>query len=545
MNNTYIQKLEDIGLRITDPNLTSNDHQNITCLLCNTIFKATPKSKLQNYKKSGLKGCPHCTRKQQYSAVNDTNEQRLLDMGYILLGPYKGLHKPILLKNPKCECGGTPWKTQPERIFTGNSFCAPCNIENKRRRLHSFNEERHNNSVCTKSGYGQYRQIVYKLTRNSYRKYKHIINPSNLKRALAGTPGYHLDHIISVKYCFQNNIPTDICADYRNLTMTEWRANITKNQKSNVRFPDIFYPYVKSMYKLDDFITSIQNNVPIAFDAYVDFNPYSITLFNKQLQFGVMFITLNEYRQQTVRTVYYFKNMKKYFEERNIKVLFIFEDEWNTNSELIIKKIKHYFGINDVPKIFARKCTIKEVTRDEKRIFLINNHIQGSTGSKINLGAYYNNELVALMTFANPRVLMNKNIVGQKDKWELVRFATNNGYHVVGIAGKLLSYFEKTYSWSMIYSFADRRWSEGNLYTKLGFQLDRVNKPEYFYLENGVRKHRYNYRKDILKHKFKETYDPTLTEYQNMLKHGYDRIWDCGTLKFIKTNTSPVPKSNP
>ncbi len=37
------------------------------------------------------------------------------------------------------------------------------------------------------------------------------------------------------------------------------------------------------------------------------------------------------------------------------------------------------------------------------------------------------------------------------------------------------------------------------------------------------------------KHKLKDKidiYDSELTEYQNMLNNGYDRIWDCGNCTF-------------
>lgn len=28
-------------------------------------------------------------------------------------------------------------------------------------------------------------------------------------------------------------------------------------------------------------------------------------------------------------------------------------------------------------------------------------------------------------------------------------------------------------------------------------------------------------------------FDPNLTEYLNMLANGYDRIWDCGNMKYV------------
>ena len=39
------------------------------------------------------------------------------------------------------------------------------------------------------------------------------------------------------------------------------------------------------------------------------------------------------------------------------------------------------------------------------------------------------------------------------------------------------------------------------------------------------------------KHKLKdklETFDPNITEWENMKANGYDRIWDCGNMVFEK-----------
>ena len=121
---------------------------------------------------------------------------------------------------------------------------------------------------------------------------------------------------------------------------------------------------------------------------------------------------------------------------------------------------------------------------------------------------------------------------GEEGVYELSRFASRNDMNVIGIASKLLKHFQREYQPKRIFSFADRRWSIGNLYTSIGFRLDRINNPDYFYIINGERKHRWQFRKDILKKKL-SSFDPSLTEYENMLVAGYDRVWGAGTLKYV------------
>ena len=79
-------------------------------------------------------------------------------------------------------------------------------------------------------------------------------------------------------------------------------------------------------------------------------------------------------------------------------------------------------------------------------------------------------------------------------------------------------------------SFADRRMSNGDLYLKSGWQLTGVSNPCYWYFKNKQMYHRSNFMKHKLK-KYPE-FDQNLTEWEMMIKMGYDRVWDCGNLKF-------------
>lgn len=141
-------------------------------------------------------------------------------------------------------------------------------------------------------------------------------------------------------------------------------------------------------------------------------------------------------------------------EAQGYQLIHIFEYQWNIKKNIIKERLKHLFGIYD-DKIFARNCEVKEIYLKESENFLNNYHIQGSSKSSIKLGLFFNNELIAVMTFGKPR--FNKNY-----EWELIRYATSK--HVCGGAGKLLKYFERKYKPFSIISYADRCWSKGNLY---------------------------------------------------------------------------------
>ena len=135
------------------------------------------------------------------------------------------------------------------------------------------------------------------------------------------------------------------------------------------------------------------------------------------------------------------------------------------------------------------------------------------------------------MTFITPRVFYKTKNYKDNNTWELSRFATDVNVLISGIAGRMLKVFKNEHTWGQIISYADIRWSEGNMYNKLGFEFAHINPPGYHYIVDGERRHRWMFRKDALK--TWDNYDSNKTEFQMTAEKGYSRIWDCGTMLFI------------
>ena len=211
--------------------------------------------------------------------------------------------------------------------------------------------------------------------------------------------------------------------------------------------------------------------------------------------------------------------------DKGIQLVHIFEDEWIYKKDIVKSRILNLLGKSD--RIYARKCEIRNVSPSTARSFLDDNHIQGFCSSAYRYGLYYNGELVSLMTFGNKRKnLGSKSINGH---YELLRFCNKLNTTVIGGASRLFKHFIKEVKPIEIVSYADRRWSNGNLYEKLGFTLTHKSQPSYFYVINDKRENRFKYRKDAL---VKEGYDKDKTEHQIMLERGIYRIYDCGCLVY-------------
>jgi len=212
------------------------------------------------------------------------------------------------------------------------------------------------------------------------------------------------------------------------------------------------------------------------------------------------------------------------------RLIQIFEDEWIEKEKIVKSRLKNLFKKN-TRKIHARKCIVKKISSEVKSKFLKKYHIQGNDKSNLHLGLYYRNHLVSVMTFNPYRIALGS--TPKENCYELTRFCSIFNFSVVGGASKILKYFENNYNPKEIISYADKRWSDGNLYDVLGFTSVGVTQPNYWYIIKNQRKHRFAYRKSELP-KLLQSYDSNLTEWENMQLNGYDRIWDCGNLKFQK-----------
>jgi hypothetical protein len=281
------------------------------------------------------------------------------------------------------------------------------------------------------------------------------------------------------------------------------------------------YEYIQSLLKQNIVEKNIKNIIyPLELDIYIPSKQLAIE-FN-----GLHWHT--EIGGKKYKNYHLNKTIK--CKEKGIRLIHIFEDEWTDKKNIIKNKLKHILGC-DTEKIYARKCIIKEIDSNISDNFLEEYHIQGKDNSSIKLGAYYNDELVAVMTFGCLRLALGNK--PKNNEYEMYRFCVGNK-NVVGIGGKFFSYFIKTYKPEKIISYADKRWSDNNsFYNKIGMKLISESSPNYWYIykNNLNRIHRFNFRKNNLSTKL-EKFDPNLTEWENMQLNEYDRIWDCGNIKY-------------
>lgn len=172
-----------------------------------------------------------------------------------------------------------------------------------------------------------------------------------------------------------------------------------------------------------------QNNTrkiipPLELDLYSE--KHKLAIEYDGLMFHSYGISKLSYLNNTNENCYQHLNKTQLYNEIGVSLLHIFESEWcNDNKQDIwISIISNKLGLNK-NKIFARKCVVKHIDSKTKNNFLNENHLQGEDKSSIKLGLYYENEIVAVITFGKPRY-------NSRYEYELIRFSVKKNVSVVG-----------------------------------------------------------------------------------------------------------------
>lgn len=302
------------------------------------------------------------------------------------------------------------------------------------------------------------------------------------------------------KYRIRNfNTPCSVCANIE--------ENVSNKEKELLEF---LFLYNKNIE------TNNRNIIP----------PKEIDIFLKDINLAIEFNGIFWHTEEKGKDQNYHLNKTISCKNNNINLIHIFEDEWNTKKDIVKSRLKSKLGINN--KIYARNTKVEIISSSESKLFCDNNHIQGGVYSNINLALKYNNDIVAVMTFSKPNITRGKS--KNNYDYELVRFCNKLDTNVVGGASKLFKYFIKNYKPTSILSYSDNRWGSGKLYDILGFDFVSNTKPNYWYVKNNIRHHRYQFTKHKL---VNMGHDKNKSEKEIMKELGYGRIWDCGHAKWV------------
>ena len=257
--------------------------------------------------------------------------------------------------------------------------------------------------------------------------------------------------------------------------------------------------------------------------------PKELDIWLPDLNIAIEYCGLYWHSEQKILDSDYHLSKLNSCQELGIRLITIFEDEWINKRDIVISRLK-YIVKRQTEMLYARKCKVLEISNSIANQFCNANHLQGPGRINTALGLFHNETLISVMTFANPNIAKG----GKKTHGvELNRFCSLLNTTVVGGANKLFAHYCNVYNPSMVFTYSDRRWNTGEIYSKLGFEFEYFTRPNYWYISGVKRLHRFGLRKN-------KDDDQSLTEWQNRQAQGWNRIWDCGNAKYIWSNDNAV-----
>ena len=163
--------------------------------------------------------------------------------------------------------------------------------------------------------------------------------------------------------------------------------------------------------------------------------------------------------------------------EKGIDLIHVFEDDWLERKEIVKSMIASRLGVYK-EKIFARKCQIKEIEKDQAKIFFDENHLQGFAYGDLYLGLMFNDELIQCICI-NKKGWHDGNV-------ELTRMVTKLNTQVIGGFSKLMKHISDYIEYKSITSYVYKAWFNGKGYIESGFKIVKENNPSYSYVVNVV-----------------------------------------------------------
>lgn len=257
-------------------------------------------------------------------------------------------------------------------------------------------------------------------------------------------------------------------------------------------------------------------------------HPLELDILIENKKVAIEYCGLYWHCEKNGKSYKYHKNKQDRCSEVGIRLITIFEDEWIYRKNQVLGHIKSILGQNSI-RVFARKCSVKIISQADASTFTEENHIQGYGRSIISFGLFFEETLLGIVSGSNHH--------RSNDKTTLIlnRLCFKNNYRVVGGASKLLKYLKDwaiLNNYKQILSWSDNRWSNGDVYSKIGFAIKSYLKPDYSYI----------YKNDFTRRVPKQSMTKSAlikknavgsTEREMALSLGYHRIWDCGKISWV------------
>ncbi len=243
---------------------------------------------------------------------------------------------------------------------------------------------------------------------------------------------------------------------------------------------------------------------------------------------------------------FYFRDLTDQFARQGERIIHLWEDIEKQKPEVVASRLAALQGRSI--RIPGRLTQAQRIDKATAIAFLDEHHLQVPLPGKVRYGlflperyyrvlppaglpqpeltdTYLTNRpagglLLAVATFAQPRTQLRNGLPHRSA--ELLRVASRIGTTVVGGLDKLLKTYLTNHPANDMMTYADRDWSDGASYRKLGFEQVGETPPQQYWLhtDEGIR---YTFSRL-----------PVPVTETNAIDYGYIPVYNSGSYKFVK-----------
>jgi len=254
------------------------------------------------------------------------------------------------------------------------------------------------------------------------------------------------------------------------------------------------------------FFSAVQKKLDIEFDL-------------RSLSETACLLSANE---APVSIIYY-----QYSSDRRIHIhtdsrcIHVDEDLWISRPDLLLNRIAALTG--KAQRIYARDTVAARIDKRVAMVFQQTHHLQVALPGKYRYGLFHKGDLVAIAVFSGGRKMNDR--PDDYRSFELLRFCHKQGVQVVGGFSKLIDAFQQEFHPGDIMTYADKDWSDGDSYRKIGFTIVGETEPQRFWV-NTKTKQRYD------EHTLPQAIKNADISVRQSL--GYAPLYNSGSIKLIK-----------
>lgn len=463
------------------------EYKSKTCNICKEDYKPTsPKQKF----------CYSCKNSAEKIAQSERDKKR-----------NRLKHSNVYEK--VCPICNTQFKTfNSRKIYCGNEEC-----EIKRKRINGLKIDKKRN-----------------IERSVTRRYKRALRISKIIKYIKSyVTSFNYTLMSAIKYKTSHNSMLVLKCPEGHLWETTFHAFKDNAVRCAICYQQNNY-ISKPEQLIRDFIKDNFPDIVIKYNDRTVIRPKELDMYLPEFNLAIEICGLywhGELHSGKARNYHYNKMMDCF--NKGIRLITIFEDELYNHKDIVLSRLRQAIGA-PVRRIFARKCSVAEISSSIANNFYSCNHIQGPSTALVRYGIYYKDELVGVGSLGN----VTRKHTSDKATLEFKRFCTLQNTSIIGGISKIFKVmvnYALTHEFKEIKSYCDMRYANifNPVYEVLGFTLASYTKYTPHYFKGQKRYRNMSLRKTVTE---KQT---GLTEWELRKSQGYDRIWDCGHRTYIYT----------